>query len=44
MKKIDNLAQLYAIALDNWKFNPNDENTKIKLELEKQLLEAANIK
>lgn len=40
MKKIDNLAQLYAIALKNWNFNPSDENTKAKLELEKQLLEA----
>ena len=40
MKKIDNLAQLYAIALDNWNFNPSDENTKIKLELERKLLEA----
>lgn len=41
MKKIDNLAQLYAIALGNWNFNPSDENTKIKVKLERQLLEAA---
>ena len=40
MKKIDNIAQLYTIALDNWNFNPSDENTKAKLELERQILEA----
>ena len=42
MKKINNdaLAQLYAIALDNWYFNPSDENTRAKEELERQLLEA----
>lgn len=43
MKKIDNdaLAQLYLIALENRNFNPNDENTRAKEELERQLLEAA---
>lgn len=41
MKKIDNLAQLYAIALENWNFNPNEKNTRAKEELEKQILEAA---
>jgi hypothetical protein len=41
MKKIDNLAQLYAIALGNWNVCHSDENTKIKEELERQLLEVA---
>jgi hypothetical protein len=41
MKKIDNLAQLYAIALDNWYFNPDAKNTRTKEELERKLLEAA---
>lgn len=44
MKTIDNLAQLYTIALGNWNSNPNYENTRVKEELEKQLLETIDIK
>jgi hypothetical protein len=38
----EELAQLYAVALDNWSFNPNDENTRVKNDLERKILELNN--